>query len=76
MLVYILTCVVTCLWQVFNEVVGACPAPVVWPEMYIAIAYVPVLAYLLIESIITLASPCAFTANAYKVVLVDSPNEC
>ena len=62
-------------WQVFDERVGLGPAPIVRPQMHIAVVDILVGADALIASIVTLAAPCALTADGDEVVLVDAANE-
>ena len=62
--------------EVFGEVVGACPTPVVWPKVYVAVVHVLVGADALVAVDVVFASPAAFTANADEVFLVQRTYEC
>ena len=62
-------------WQVFDERVGLGPAPIVRPQMHIAVVDILVGADALIASIVTLAAPCALTADGDEVVGIETADE-
>ena len=57
--------------EVIDEVVFACPTPVVWPQMYIAVVYIGVSTDALVACYIVLAPPTALTSDTDKMVLVE-----
>ena len=62
--------------EVVDEMVGACPRPVVGPEVDIAVVDIGIGADALIGRIVVLAAPRALTADGDEVVGVETADEC